>query len=95
MDLYVNFCSVIYQIVYGRGKNVREDTDFLEYLIKLKDLIDFATSGNPAEVMLCLARIFPSTVKPVLDVLRYQTFLRNKKLKEHFESFDKSNTLFD
>ena len=91
MDLYVNFCSVIYQIVYGRGKNVREDTDFLEYLIKLKDLIDFATSGNPAEVMPWLARVFPCTVKPIKDVLRYQTFLRNKKLKEHFENFDKSN----
>ena len=91
MDLYVNFCSVIYQIVYGSGANVREDEDFLEHLVKLKDIIDFATSGNPAEVMPWLARFFPSIVKPVLDGLKYMAFLRNKKLKEHFESFDKDN----
>lgn len=91
MDLYVTFCSVIYQIVYGRGTNVRDDEDFLEHLVKLKDIIDFATSGNPAEVMPWLAKVFPSSVKPVLDGLEHMAFLRNKKQKEHIESFDKEN----
>ena len=91
MDLYVTFCSVIYQIVYGRGTNVRDDEDFLEHLVKLKGIVDFATSGNPAEVMPWLAKIFPSLVKPVLDGLEHMAFLRNKKQKEHIESFDREN----
>ena len=50
MELYVNFFSFIYQIVYGRGANL------LEHLVKAKDIIDFVTSGNPAEVMSWLER---------------------------------------
>ena len=91
MDLYVTFCSVIYQIVYGRGTNVRDDEDFLEHLVKLKDIIDFATSGNPVEVMPWIAKIFPSSVKPLLNSLEHMTSLRNKKQKEHIESFYREN----
>ena len=50
MELYVNLNSVIYQIVYGRGANLLAD------LVKAKDIIDFVTSGNPAEVMSWLER---------------------------------------
>ena len=91
MDLNVTFCSVIYQISYGKGENIREDNDFLEMLAHENDFIDFSTSGNPAEVMPWLSKIFPSLVKPLYDIIEYHQYLREKKLREHKETFSKEN----
>ena len=83
MDFYINFCSVIYQIVYGRGENVREDDDFIQMIVIEKDFIDFATSGNPVEVMPWLSRLFPSLIKPIQNgPRREKTCLRGFRHSE-------------
>ena len=89
MDFYVTFCSVIYQIVYGRGENVREDKDFLEVIVREKEFIDFATSGNPVEVMPWLSGVCPCLGKKVLDLKDYLERLRTNKVSEHMKSFNK------
>ena len=48
MDVYVTSGSVIYQLLYGRGDDIRNDKDFKDLLTKEKDFVDHATSGNPA-----------------------------------------------
>ena len=91
MDFYITFCSVIYQIVYGRGENVREDDDFIQMIVIEKDFIDFATSGNPVEVMPWLSRLFPSLIKPIQNVAEHATKLSTKKIIDTTDSFKKGD----
>ena len=91
MDFYITFCSVIYQLVYGRGENVREDDDFIQMIVIEKDFIDFATSGNPVEVMPWLSRLFPSLVKPIQNVAEHATKLSTKKIIDTTDSFEKGD----
>ena len=91
MEFYITFCSVIYQLVYGRGENVREDDDFIQMIVIEKDFIDFATSGNPVEVMPWLSRIFPSLIKPIQNVAEHATKLSTKKIIDTTDSFEKGD----
>lgn len=91
MDLYVTSGSVIYQLLYGRGEDIRNDTDFRELLTTEKGFIDHATSRNPAEVMPWLSKVFYSLVKPIHDLTDYFIYIRKKKEVEHRKHFEKNN----
>lgn len=91
MDLYVTACSVIFQIAYGRGNNVRQNDDFIRLISNQNTLIEFVSSGNPAEVMPWLSRVFPAIVKPINNFLKYQSYIKDKQIMKHRETFSKDN----
>ena len=91
MDLYITFCSAIHQVVYGQGEDIRENDDFIQMIVMQKDFIDFATSGNPTEVMPWLSRIFPSLIKTIQNGAEHAVKLRKKKSIDTTKSFDKSD----
>ena len=91
MDLYVTCGSIIYQILYGRCEDIRNDKDFKDMLTKQKAFIDSAAGGNPAEFMPWLSNLLYFLVKPVEDLSRCFEHVRQKNLSEHKRSFTESN----
>ncbi|OWF50344.1 cytochrome P450 1A1-like [Mizuhopecten yessoensis] len=80
--------SVIYQVVYGRGKLAREDKQ-LSYLIRnFNDFKTFVRVGNPFDVMPFMAFLTPWKYKGILSILFRMGMLAAKKIKRHKKSYD-------
>ena len=91
--LYVTFCSVKYQIVYGRVPIVRADDDFYKMIVAIEGSIDFSMAGtcNPVEVMPWLSHIFPSLTRPIKHAFELAAMLSTTKLEDTTESFEKGD----
>ncbi|KAL3854063.1 hypothetical protein ACJMK2_013344 [Sinanodonta woodiana] len=79
--------SVIYQLCYGRGQNVRNDDLFKAFLKSADEFIKFTGAGNPVDVMPWLRYIMPWKTQKFRQLLRKNTQFRNKKIQEHMQDF--------
>ncbi|XP_025107704.1 cytochrome P450 1A1-like [Pomacea canaliculata] len=80
--------SMVYQLCYGRHKNIREDPDFSNNMQNSRDFRKFTKTGNPVDVMPWLRHLMPWKVSRFLEITG--TFAKNriKKVKEHEQTFD-------
>lgn len=80
--------SVIYQVVYGRGRKAKEDKQ-LSYLIRnFGDFKNFTRAGNPFDVMPYMAFMMPWKYKGILTILFRMGKLAAKKIAYHKKDYD-------
>ncbi|XP_033744370.1 cytochrome P450 1A1-like [Pecten maximus] len=80
--------SVIYQVVYGRGRKAHEDKQ-LSYLIRnFSDFKNFTRVGNPFDVMPFMAFLTPWKYKGILSILFRMGRLAAKKIRYHKKNYD-------
>ena len=80
--------SVIFQIVYGRGKNIREDKDFIWFVKYSEEFDDFVKAGNPFDVMPWMRFILPGKYKTFTNLLERTRMSREKKLQEIVQTYE-------
>ncbi|PVD37570.1 hypothetical protein C0Q70_00166 [Pomacea canaliculata] len=83
--------SLIYQLCYGRNKNIREDPDFASTLKNGKKFREFTSTGNPVDVMPWLRYIMPWKVSTFLEITGASLVRRTKKVEEHKKTFDEEH----
>ena len=89
-ELNDTFGSILYQILYGKRSDIRNDKDFKQLLAIEKSFADHANLSNPAEVIPRLSKICYSAVKPIHDLTDYYMRGRKKKELEQRRNFIKS-----
>ncbi|XP_025107692.1 cytochrome P450 1A1-like [Pomacea canaliculata] len=83
--------SIMYQLCYGRHKNIREDQDFHDILTNTREISKFAKAGNSVDVMPWLRHVMPWRVRKFLQFLVTATRRRTKKVEEHERTFDEQH----
>ncbi|XP_076452182.1 cytochrome P450 1A1-like [Babylonia areolata] len=90
-QLSVAASSMVYQLCYGRLRNIREDEDFLETVRQTNNFSEFTKAGNPVDVMPWLRYVMPSKISKFLELLKMSVDVRSKKVEEHESSFHESD----
>ena len=80
--------SITYQIIYGRGHNVREDEAFKISLESANALVKFTGRGNPMDVMQWLRFILPWKASKFWAISEKSANVRFEMVKAHVETFD-------
>ncbi|XP_025087471.1 cytochrome P450 1A1-like [Pomacea canaliculata] len=83
--------SMIYQLCYGRHRNIREDPDFENTLINAQEFGKFNGPGNLVNVMPWLRHIMPWRVSKFLEIIDSGIKRRTKKVEEHEKTFDENH----
>ncbi|PVD37572.1 hypothetical protein C0Q70_00168 [Pomacea canaliculata] len=84
-------CSMMYQLCYGRNKNIREDPDFSAALRNNREFAKFTEAGNPVDVMPWIRHILPWKILDFRKVLQSLYSYRIKKVEDHEKTFDEEN----
>ena len=82
---------VIYQLLFGKGGNVREDESFKLFVRNTEDFNEFVGSSNAMDVLPWLRFILRDKVHKFLGMARISDEILQRKLKEHKESLDANN----
>ncbi|XP_056001667.1 cytochrome P450 1A1-like [Ostrea edulis] len=61
--------SFIYQFCYGKGENVRDDEDFLQYIKNFSSLEEITKTGNPTDLLPLLETFDPKDMRHAVDLL--------------------------
>ena len=80
--------SIIYQIIYGRGQNVREDENFKASLEGATAVVTFTGRGNPMDVMPWMRFILPWKASKFLEINEKSANVRFEGVKTHMDTFD-------
>ncbi|KAK3101814.1 hypothetical protein FSP39_006560 [Pinctada imbricata] len=88
---YLAMGSIIYQVVYGKGKNVREDKDFLFFIKNTETFKDFVKAGNPFDVMPWMRYILPKKYNAFVELLETSDAAEDKKLDEIKRTYDEKD----
>ena len=83
--------SVLYQILYGRGQNVREDARFKASLDGASEVVKFTGRGNPIDVMPWLRFILPWKTAKYLQIIQKAADVRFAIVKDHMDTFDQNH----
>ncbi|KAL8563349.1 hypothetical protein ACOMHN_042047 [Nucella lapillus] len=85
--LLVATSSIMYQLCYGRLKDIRDDKDFMERIRHTREFLDFVGAGNPVDVMPWLRYIMRSKITRFVELIGENMRMRKKKVEEHESSF--------
>ncbi|KAL4234972.1 Cytochrome P450 1A1 [Mactra antiquata] len=84
-DIQHSVGSIIYQILYGRGEDVKKN---LMFMIKFaKDFNEFNRNGNPVDVMPWLEYLMPKRMAIYIGIILEFKKTREPMIKEHIETF--------
>lgn len=83
--------SVIYQILFGRHSNIREDKNYCRMVKSLKDFVEFANAGNPIDVMPWTRYIFRGRLRRFVEITEVGLDVYKQQMKRHAETFDPSD----
>ena len=89
--LQLSVGSIIYQVLYGRGQNVRENELFKAYITHVNEFMTFAGSGNQLDVMPWLRFIVPWKLSRMTKLLMQGINANKVIVNEHKETFIKGN----
>lgn len=83
--------SVIYQILFGRQDNIREDESYCRMVKNIQDFIDFANAGNPVDIMPWTRFLFRNRLRRFLEINRTSFEVQSTQQKLHEETFDSAH----
>lgn len=86
----ISVSSILYQILYGRGQNMREDIFFQRLVDCSNEFVEFTGSGNPFDVMPWLRFVMPWKGLKLFRIIKKAVNTIPPKILEHKETFDKS-----
>ena len=91
--LRVAACSVMYQLCYGHHHNLRDNADFMQGIAKEQhEFQEFVAAGNVVDVMPWLRYFVGQGQVKRLRAFRERFYsLRNKKVREHEDTFSEAN----
>nr|KAG5688577.1 hypothetical protein BaRGS_002792 [Batillaria attramentaria] len=89
--LRVSASSVMYQLIYGKHLNIRNDRDFDDVLKELADFERDAAAGNMIDVMPWLRFIIPWKLAPLIKAFDRAFERRERKIAEHEAGFDENH----
>lgn len=81
--------SVIYQVLYGRGMDIKKNLDTM--VENTKKFIKFTGSGNPCDVMPWLQYVIPWKISTFENMIRRGFAVRMKQIEEHMQTFSAGN----
>ncbi|NWT76631.1 CP1A5 protein, partial [Prunella himalayana] len=88
--LVVSVANVVCAMCFGK-RYEHEDQELLSLVNSSEELTDVAASGNPAD-FIPLLRYLPSrSMKLFIDFNRYFVSFLQKRVKEHYETYDENN----
>ena len=83
--------SVIFQVVYGRGKDIRQDEDFAGFVKNTKEFINFMKAGNPFDILPWMRFILPAKFKSFMNLMERTISSQKKKVKEIMETYEEND----
>ncbi|XP_046363738.2 cytochrome P450 1A1-like [Haliotis rufescens] len=89
--IFIAAGSVIYQICYGVQEDVRENKDFVEFILNVKKFTNFVSTGNPFDALPWLRHFMRDKYRQFKDLLSLSKSQRMKKIKEHEETFQETD----
>ena len=89
--------SIMYQIVYGKGDNTRENENFKIIMKAEEEFRKFAKAGNPLDVMPWIRFIMPWKLKTHQEIQNKTAAVNRKIIHEHIamETRQNDNNLTD
>ncbi|KAK3102385.1 hypothetical protein FSP39_010985 [Pinctada imbricata] len=88
---YLAMGSIIYQVVYGKGKNVREDQDYLLFIQSTETFKDFVKAGNPFDVMPWMRYILPKKYNAFVNLIETTRAVEANKIEDVMGTFDEKD----
>ena len=83
--------SIMYQLLFGRGKNVREEEMFRRAMRSTDALITFAANGNPCDVIPWLKFFMRKRIARFEKLYRDTVECLKQQVKHHSETIDKDH----
>lgn len=68
-EISLSVGSVIYQILFGRDAKIREDKNYCAMIKSSRDFVEFATVGNPVDIMPWTRFFFQGRTKKFLSII--------------------------
>lgn len=90
-EVQLSVTSVLYQILYGRGRNIREDKLFRKIVDSTNEFTRFSGSSNSLDVMPWLRHFMPQKSAKLLELMKVSVDAIPAKVKEHLDTFDKNH----
>ncbi|XP_052765377.1 cytochrome P450 1A1-like [Mya arenaria] len=90
-DIQFAVGSIIYQILYGRGKQLDIENDLKRMVEGTNEFTKFTGNGNPFDVMPWLQYVMPGRVKEFKSILSEGVGMRLQQVQEHLETYSESN----
>ena len=91
-SIRVSVGSIIYQLLYGRGQNLREDNVF-KYVIACTDELNecFSPRNNPLDMMPWLEVFMPGKTLKMIKAMSQAVGIVDTHVLNHSETFDHTN----
>ena len=83
--------SIMYQLLYGRQHNVREDEQFKARVDTANAFTTFSASGNPIDAMPWLRYFMPWKVSTLYHLLKDSANIGHQNICDHMNSFSESH----
>ena len=83
--------SIIYQILYGRDRNIKDDKNFKLLVNFANESTEFARSGNPLDVMPWLRYFWPGKFSKLVKLINNSDSVRDTLVQEHIEHMNKND----
>ncbi|XP_046561767.1 cytochrome P450 1A2-like [Haliotis rubra] len=90
-DVFLAAGSIIYQICYGRQEDIRERTDFTDFILQSKEFTETVSTGNPIDIFPWLRFVIPWTLTNFRRLIKKFIESRKKKVEEHVTTFDRNH----
>ncbi|XP_067673020.1 cytochrome P450 1A1-like [Haliotis asinina] len=89
--IFIAAGSVIYQICYGVQEDVRDNKDFVEFILNVKNFTNFVSAGNPFDALPWLRFFMREKYRLFLNLLSLSKHQRMKMIKEHEDTFQETD----
>ncbi|XP_074656731.1 cytochrome P450 1A1-like [Tubulanus polymorphus] len=87
MQIFTTAGSVLYQLCYGRGNDVNDDKVFKRIMDGSNEFIQFASAGNPVDVLPWLRYFMPWKTSAIREVMSLSNEISDEILANHEETF--------
>ncbi|XP_074648421.1 cytochrome P450 1A1-like [Tubulanus polymorphus] len=87
MQIFTTVGSVAYQLCYGRGHDLNGDEVFKQIVDGSNEFIEFASAGNPVEVLPWLRYFMPWKTSAIRKVMSFSDEISKEILANHEETF--------
>ena len=87
--IQITINKIIYQLLYGRGKSIRDDERFQSIIVSCNEIVELNGGGNPFDVMPWLQYIMPWKARRFLRTIGKAVAVIPLEVEEHLNNFDK------
>ncbi|XP_045192775.2 cytochrome P450 1A1-like [Mercenaria mercenaria] len=91
LDVQTLVTRIIYQILYGRGKQVDVDKHVKVIIKSLDEINEFSGSGSPIDVLPWLRYVMPWKITAFRQTIAKADGIMTEQVHEHYDSFSTGN----